>query len=101
MEIQQQLSELLGTEVKRLRKTCDAPARVSVIDVFSAVTNKSAQYAAKQLRNVVDKYPDVCQNMTHVKFIDDRGQNGTVRRRGLRRSSDPTVWAITAKVNPS
>ncbi len=47
-----------------------------MIDVISAVTNKSAQYAAKQLRNVIDKYPDVCQNMTHVKFTDARGRKG-------------------------
>ena len=40
LTVQQQLSTLLGREVKQLRKTDETPPRVSVIDTICVITGK-------------------------------------------------------------
>ncbi len=39
-DLRQQLSALLGREVKQVRKTDETPPRVSVIDVVSAIAGQ-------------------------------------------------------------
>ena len=75
-DIPAQLAALLGRKTVRIRKTGEAPPRVSVIDVVSAITGKDARHAAEQLRRLVAQYPDVDSNCVHVKFPDSRGRKG-------------------------
>ena len=63
-----QLAALLGHPVKRIRITDETPPRVSVVDVISAITRKSANEAAEQLRRLIERYPDVEANCLDVKF---------------------------------
>ena len=71
-----QLAALLGHPVKRIRITDETPPRVSVVDVISAITRKSANEAAEQLRRLIERYPDVKANCFDVKFPDARGRRG-------------------------
>ena len=63
-----QLASLLGHPVQRIRITDETPPRVSVVDVISAITRKSANEAAEQLRRLIERYPDVEANCFVVKF---------------------------------
>ena len=85
--IRQQLSALLGREVKQIRKTDERPSRVSVIDVIFAVTGKDKNQAGEDFRRLAARYPDVKANCfnevalhpdvnsvgVHVEFPDSRG----------------------------
>ena len=75
-EIPTQLAALLGKKMVRIRKTDEAPPRVSVIDVAIAVTGHDANYASQAVRNICGKYPDVHEKIMDVKFSDARGRKG-------------------------
>ena len=60
------LAALLGKEVVQIRKTDDAPPRVSVIVGAVLITNKIARKAAQDVATVKEHYPDVAQNLGHV-----------------------------------
>ena len=79
-DIRQQLSALVGREVKKqIRKTAgseESPPLVSVIDVVSAITGQDSQNAAVQFRRLVAQYSDVDAHCTLVKFPDSRGRKG-------------------------
>ena len=63
-------------ERARIRKTDEAPPRVSVVDVAVAVTGHDANYASQAVRNICDKHPDVHEKIMDVKFPDVRGRRG-------------------------
>ena len=71
-----QLAALLGHTVKRIRITDETPPRVSVVDVISAITRKSANEAAEQLRRLFQRCPDVKASCFDVEFPDARGRRG-------------------------
>ena len=75
-DIPNQLAALLGIASVRIRKTDEAPPRVSVIDVAVAVTGHDANYASQAVRNACEKYPDVHEKIMDVKFPDVRGRKG-------------------------
>ena len=71
-DIRQQLSALLGRDVKnQIRKTDETPPRISVIDVVQAITGKDARHAAQEVRTLCSRYPEVDQILVHFLF---RGQ---------------------------
>ena len=79
-DIPAQLAALLGNKSVRIRKTDETPPRVTVVDVISAISGRSANQAAEQLRRLIERYPDVKANCFDVKFPDACGrkwQNGT------------------------
>ena len=76
LTVQQQLSTLLGREVKQLRKTDETPPRVSVIDTICVITGKDGRHAAEALRDLTSRYPEVDGNIVHFKF-KGRGQRDT------------------------
>ena len=47
-----------------------------MVDVITAITRKSANEAAEQLRRLIERYPDVKANCFDVKFPDARGRKG-------------------------
>ena len=71
--IHAQLSILLGREVKQLRKTEEAPPRVSIVDVAALITGKDKNQAAEDFRRLTTRYPDVKAKCFDVKFRDSRG----------------------------
>ena len=75
-EIQEQLSRLLGREVKQLRITDDDPPYISVVDVAAVITGKNHDAAAQDFRRMSERYPDVSAKCTDVKFVDSRGRRG-------------------------
>ena len=75
-EIQQELATLLGREVKQLRKTEEAPPRVSIVDVAALITGKDKNQAAEDFRRLTTRYPDVKAKCFDVKFRDSRGRRG-------------------------
>ena len=75
-DIPAQLAALLGNKSVRIRKTDETPPRVSVVDVISAISGRSANQAAEQLRRLIERYPDVKANCFDVKFPDARGRKG-------------------------
>ena len=82
-----QLAALLGHPVKRIRITDETPPRVSVVDVISAITRKSANEAAEQLRRLIERYPDVKANCFDVKFPKGKYEK-RVKRGGRREIGD-------------
>ena len=64
----EQLSTLLGREVKQLRITDETPPRISVIDVAVAITAHGAGYASQSIRCIWQKYPEVREKITDFKF---------------------------------
>ena len=75
-DVPTQLATLLGKGVVQIRKTDDTPPWVSVIDVAVLITGKDANKAAQDVATVKDRFPDVTQNLGHVKFPDSRGRKG-------------------------
>ena len=75
-QIQEQLSTLLGREVKQLRITDETPPRISVIDVAVVITAHGADYASQSIRCIWQKYPEVREKITDFKF-PGRGQRKT------------------------
>ena len=71
--VQQQLSALLGTDVTRLRKTDETPARISVIDVAIAISGYDANYACEAVRRFREHDEEVDAKSVHLKF-PGRGQ---------------------------
>ena len=63
-----QLAALLSRKTVRIRKTGEAPPRVSVVDVVSAIAGKDARHAAEQLRRLATQCPGVNSNCVHVEF---------------------------------
>ena len=51
-DIQTKLSELLGREVKQVRRTDEVPPRISIIDVAIAVMGKTQHDAAQDFRRL-------------------------------------------------
>ena len=72
----QQLSTILGWEVKRIRITDEAPPRISVIDLAAAITTKDASQAAEQVAHVKKRHPEVTEIFGVFKFRG-RGQKNT------------------------
>ena len=70
-DIPEQLAALMGIASVRIRKTDEAPPRVSVIDVAVAVTGHDANYANQAVRNVCEEYPDV-HEQNHGREISRR-----------------------------
>ena len=75
-DIPEQLAALLGIASVRIRKTDEAPPRVSAIDVAVAVTGHDANYASQAVRNVCEKCPKVPEKTTDIKS-EGRGQRKT------------------------
>jgi len=75
-DIPNQLAALLGMPRVRIRKTDEAPPRVSVVDVAVAVTGHDANYASQAVRNICEQHPDVHEKIMDVKFPDVRGRRG-------------------------
>ena len=61
-EIQQELATLLGRGVLQIRKTREVPPRISVIDLATAITQKDAKNAARDVAAVRDRHAEVSQN---------------------------------------
>jgi hypothetical protein len=74
--IQQQLSSLLGREVKQVRKTAEQPPRLAVYDVISAVTGMTGNHAGEAYRDLAARFPEVHGNGVNFKF-PGRGQRNT------------------------
>ena len=74
--IQQQLSSLLGREVKQVRKTDEQPPRLAVYDVISAVTGMTGNHAGEAYRDLAARFPEVHGNGVNFKF-PGRGQRNT------------------------
>ena len=75
-DIPAQLAGLLGRKTVCVRKTVEQPPRISVIDVAILITSKSANKAAQDVATVSNRFPDVAQNLGHVKFPDALGRKG-------------------------
>ena len=76
-DIQQQLSVLLGKQIRHaIRKTDEDPPRISAIDIAIVLTGKSHHDAAQDFRRIVEQYPEVGTNCSHFRF-KGRGQRGT------------------------
>ena len=75
-DVPTQLATLLGKELVQIRKTDGTPPWVSVIDVAVLITGKDAKKAAQDVATVKERFPDVTQNLGHVKFPDSRGRKG-------------------------
>ena len=70
-DIHPQLAMLLGRDAKdiaNIRKTCEVPPRVSVIDVTMAITGKDRNHAAEDFRRIIGSYPEVNANCVNLKF---------------------------------
>ena len=63
-----QLAALLGHPVKRIRITDEAPPRISVIDVATAITGKHVRNAARNAFFIQEKHPEVFQKLRHFRF---------------------------------
>ena len=50
------------------RKTSDTPARVSVVDMISAMTGKNANHSAEAMRDLGNRYLEVNVGIVHLKF---------------------------------
>ena len=81
VETPAQLAVLLGHPVKRIRITDETPPRVSVVDVISAITRKSANEAAEQLRRLIERYLDVDADCFDVKFPKGKFDKNDQKRR--------------------
>lgn len=76
-----ELAALLGRTAKDLptiRKTDEIPPRISIIDVITAITEKSARHAAEQLGRLVGRYPEVAANCGLLKFPGRRQRDTAV-----------------------
>ena len=71
-----QLAALLGRGTMQIRKTNETPPRISIIDVAIAVTGKTHHDAAQDYRRLLNQYPEVGTNCSHLKF-PGRGQRDT------------------------
>ena len=60
----------------QVRKTNETPPRISVIDVATFVTGKSASNAARDVAFVRDRHPEVSQKLGHFLF-PGQGQRNT------------------------
>ncbi len=76
VDVQQQLSDLLGRQVKQIRTTSENPPRVSVIDVAILVTGKDQNNSAKDFRRLLADYPEVDSNCDDFQF-PGKGQRST------------------------
>ena len=79
VDIQRQLSGLLGRDVQRIRKTSDNPARISVIDVVAAITghrSNGSSNAAVIFMRLKNDHPEVTTNCNDLKF-PGKGQRKT------------------------
>ena len=52
----------------QIRKTNETPPRISIIDVAIAVTGKTHHDAAQDYRRLLNQYPEVGTNCSHLKF---------------------------------
>ena len=77
-DIQTKLSELLGREVKQVRRTDEVPPRISIIDVAIAVMGKTQHDAAQDFRRLSDQYPEVGTNCSLYKFKGRRQRDTPV-----------------------
>ena len=76
-----ELAALLGKTAKDIpiiRKTDETPPRISIIDVITAITGTTTNYAAQQLRRLEDQYPEVGANCTLLKFPGRRQRDTAV-----------------------
>ena len=76
--VAQQLSELLGREIKEIRTTKERPPRISVVDVAALVTGKDSRKAAQDLVILRGRFPDVAQNFALYKFPGKRQRDTPV-----------------------
>ena len=79
LEVRRHLAELLDTSVGlvcKIRKTDESSARISVVDVSSAVTGLDAVESARALRRIFEAHPEVRAKCPHLKF-KGRGQRDT------------------------
>ena len=75
-DIQQELATLLGKAKRQIRITRESAPRISVIDLATAITQKDAKNAARDVAAVRDRLPEVSQNLSDFKF-PGRGQRET------------------------
>ena len=60
-DIPMQLAALLGYPIKRVRVTDEAPPRISVIDLATAIAKEDANHTAQAVGYVKDPHPEVTQ----------------------------------------
>ena len=78
-DIPQKLATLLGrTCAVRIRRTDEAPPRLSVIDVAILVTGKDARKTAQDIGYVKERFPEVAQNLGLYKFPGRRQRDTPV-----------------------
>ena len=53
----------------QIRKTNETPPRISIIDVAIAVTGKTHHDAAQDYRRLLNQYPEVGTNCSHLEFL--------------------------------
>jgi hypothetical protein len=70
------LQELHDGNVTGIRKTAEDPPRVSVIDTISLFVKGDHRQAAQSWQKLSQKFPEVCDAVTHFKF-SGQGQRET------------------------
>lgn len=72
-DVCKELAKAVGADVQQMRKTTECPPRVAVIDVLIAITGHSRRVAAKDLRRLVAKYPELSGKIDFdFKFAGER-----------------------------
>ena len=71
------LSSLTDGTVRQIKKTCEDPPRLSVINVIGAVTGHTLTVCSHTLQNLLQKFPEVRPNTSNFKF-PGRGQRDTI-----------------------
>jgi hypothetical protein len=70
------LAGLDENTMTQVRRTAEAPPRVSVIDVIRVITRTSRSDSSHTLKRLCDTFPEILTNLTSFKF-PGRGQRNT------------------------
>ena len=74
-----ELGKVVGASIQRLRKTDENPPRLSIVDVIMAMTGHTQTSAAKDLRKLVEQYPEMATRIDfNYKFKGERGRKSAV-----------------------
>ena len=75
-DLMMSLSSLTDGTVRQVRKTCEDPPRLSVIDVIGVITGHTPTVCSHTLQNVLQNFPEVRPSISNFKF-PGRGQRDT------------------------
>ena len=70
------LASLTDGTVRAVRKTCETPPRLSVIDVIGVVTGHTPTVCSHTLQALLQNYPEVGSSISNFRF-SGRGQRDT------------------------